>query len=492
MAAANNLAAVDHVVVLMLENRAFDHMLGFLYTADGNISPSGQPYEGLTGTESNPDSSGNEVTVFQITPSTPNAYFMPGADPGEGYMATNNQLYGSDSGPSATGQAATCQGFVKDYAYTLGWEKTQGWSILPGTVVNDIMGMFTPQALPVLSALARGYAVCDHWFASVPTETLANRAFACAATSQGHMDDQTRTFTCPSIFGLLNSHGLGWSIYGYDAEPLTKSSFTDIAQADPTHFGLFKDFQGAAAAGTLPAFTFIEPSWSSTGNSQHPNYDVALGEQLIHDVYESLRSGPGWPQTLLVVTYDEHGGCYDHVPPPWGATPPDNNVGEYGFTFNRFGVRVPAVLISPLIAPGTVYRVPAGSVPLDHTSILKTVEQRWNLAPLTARDAAAPGFGDVLTLTTPRTDDVLAGVVVPVSGSAGPSAGQVSHLEAVREDLAARYTPGERPAPPQGPDPQNPDQLSLDGQNPDGQNPDQHGADQQAPARGKRHRLFRL
>jgi len=448
MAAENSLAAVNHVVVLMLENRSFDHMLGYLYTAQGNVSPTGQPYEGLTGTESNPDTSGNQVTVFPITPSTPNAYFMPGADPGEGYKATNDQLYGSDNGPSTTGETAACAGFVKDYAYTLGWEKTEGWSILPGTVVSDIMGCFTPQALPVLSALAQGYAVCDHWYASVPTETLANRAFACAGTSQGHMDDQTKTFTSPSIFGLLDKYGLGWVIYGYDAEPLTKNTFTDIAQADATHFGLFKDFQGAAAAGTLPAFTFLEPSWTSTGNSQHPNYDVALGEQLIHDVYEALRTSPNWAQTLLVLTYDEHGGCYDHVSPPWGAVPPDNTVGEYGFGFDRFGVRVPTVLVSPLIAPGTVYRVPEGSMPLDHTSVLKTVEQRWNLPSLTARDAAAPGFGDVLTLTTPRTDDVLAGVVVPVSGSAGPSAGRLSHLEAIREVLEILYAPGPRPAPP--------------------------------------------
>jgi phospholipase C len=444
MTAGNNLAAVDHVVVLMLENRSFDHMLGFLYTNEGNVSPSGQPYEGLTGTESNPDSTGHPVKVFPITSSTPNAYFMPGADPGEGYQATNNELYGTDSGPSSTGEPATCQGFVKDFAYTLGQEKKQGWSILPGTVESDIMGMFTPQTLPVLSALARGYAVCDHWYASVPTETLANRAFACAGTSQGHMDDQTKTFTCPSIFGLLDAHGLGWAIYGYDAQPLTKNTFTDIAKADATHFGLFKDFQGAAAAGTLPAYTFLEPSWESTGNSQHPNYDVALGEQLIHDVYEALRSGPGWPKTLLVLTYDEHGGCYDHVPPPWGAAPPDTNVGEYGFTFDRFGVRVPTVLVSPLIAPGTVYRAPAGGAPLDHTSVLKTVEQRWNLPALTARDAAAPGFGDVLVLTTARTDDVLAGVVVPASGAAGPSAGQPSHLETIRQELAARFAPGER------------------------------------------------
>jgi phospholipase C len=445
MMPGSGLSAIEHVVVLMLENRSFDHMLGFLYSDQGNVSPTGQPFEGLTGTESNPDGSGSPVTVFKIDPGTANAYFMPGADPGEGYMATNSQLYGSIATPPS-GQVPTNQGFVKDFAYTLNWQRTSGWSILPGTTASDIMGCFTPEALPVLSALARGYAVCDYWYCSVPTETLPNRAFACAATSQGHMDDKTRTFTSPSIFGLLDSHQLGWAIYGYDAQPLTRSSFTDIASAPASHFGLFSDFTGAAAAGALPPYTFLEPNWSATGNSQHPNYNVALGEQFIHDVYEALRGGPGWAQTLLIITYDEHGGCYDHVPPPFGATPPDNNAGEFGFDFTRFGVRVPAVLVSPLITAGTVFRVPGGSVPFDHTSILKTVEERWNLPPLSARDAVAPGLGDVLSLTTPRTDDVLAGVTVPAAPAAGPSAGQSAHLQEVQADLISRRYPAERRA----------------------------------------------
>jgi len=191
MSNGNGLASVDHVVVLMLENRSFDHMLGFLYP--GNVSPSGQPFDGLTGTESNPGSSGPPVTVFRIEPTTPSAYYMPGADPGEGYMATNDQLYGSNNGPASAGQAAAAQGYVTDFGYTLGWQSKESsrWPIVPGTVEGDIMGCFTPEALPVLSALARGYAVCDRWFAAVPTETLPNRAFACAATSQGHMDDKT-------------------------------------------------------------------------------------------------------------------------------------------------------------------------------------------------------------------------------------------------------------------------------------------------------------
>jgi len=158
-------------------------------------------------------------------------------------------------------------------------------------------------------------------------------------------------------------------------------------------------------------------------------------------VYEALRGGAGWAQTLLVITYDEHGGCYDHVPPPAGATPPDNDAGEFGFDFTRFGVRVPTVLVSPLIAAGTVFRVPDGSVPLDHTSTLKTVEQRWNLPALTARDAAAPGVGDVLSLTTPRTDDVLSGVTVPTASGAGPSAGQPAHLQEVQAELISRRYP---------------------------------------------------
>src|SRR5262249_10085217 len=137
--------------------------------------------------------------------------------------------------------------------------------------------------------------------------------------------------------------------------------------------------------------------------SQHPNYDVAQGDQLIHDVYYTLHASPAWNETLLLITFDEHGGNYDHVPPPTNATAPDGIPGEYdGFDFTRFGVRIPALLISPLIAEGTVFRPASGTI--DHTSVLKTIEQRWSLRPLTARDKAAPSLGDVLTLDQPRTD----------------------------------------------------------------------------------------
>src|ERR1700749_2556856 len=243
----------------MLENRSFDHMLGYLYSDAGNVSPAGQPFDGLTGQETNPDASGTAVPGSPITAAPATAYFMPGADPGEGYLATNQQLYGTDAGPAAAGDAAPCNGYVTDYSYTLGWETTEKWAIVAGTTQQDIMGCFTPAALPVLSALAKGYAVCDQWFSSVPTETLPNRAFVCSGTSQGHMDDKTHTFTAPSIFGLLDKNSLGWAIYGYDATPLTKETFTDISGAAASHFGLFTDFQAGGGPGRRPPLTFLRP-----------------------------------------------------------------------------------------------------------------------------------------------------------------------------------------------------------------------------------------
>ncbi len=434
------LTSVDHVVVLMLENRSFDHMLGYLYHDTANVSGRGDAFEGLTGSETCPGPGDVPVAVYPITPDTPDAYFMPGADPGEGYAATNNQLFGSPNPPTA-GVTASMDGFVTDYTTAIAENHAKGWYVVPGTTPDMIMGCFRPETLPVLSALARGFAVCDHWYASAPTMTMPNRAFVCAATSQGHLDDTTKTFTVPTIFGLLSKHGVAWKIYGYSASPLTKLDFPDTTTAPATCFGKFKDFQTDAATGQLPAYAFLEPSWSSTGNSQHPNYNVALGEQLIADTYRALRDSPTWDSTMLIVTYDEHGGCYDHVPPPWGATPPDDSVGEFGFDFTRYGPRVPTIVVSPLIEAGTVHRVPAGTTPLDHTSILATIEHRWNLPALTKRDTAAPDLAAVLTLPSPRTDDPLANITAPaIRTIPAKLAEQPSHLQQVQAELIAQTT----------------------------------------------------
>jgi phospholipase C len=426
---ANQLDRIDHIVMLMLENRSFDHMLGFLYSDSGNRSPAGHEFDGLAGEEWNPDDLGRQIKVYKIQSTDAHPYLMPGADPGEGFLNTNFQLYSTDDPES--GAAPDNKGFVINFKAAIASDLAKHYrDTLPGTEPSQIMGMYTPDLLPVMSGLAKGFAVCDAWFASVPTMTLPNRAFAVAATSQGHLDDHTKIFTCPSIFGRLSDKGIDWAIFGYNRDPLTRLDYPDTQNADESHFGHFRDFQERASAGTLPAFTFLEPSWDATGNSQHPNYDVAAGEQLIHDVYYTLRNGRNWASTLLIITYDEHGGNYDHVAPPSDAVPPgDGTIGEFGFDFTRFGVRVPAVLVSPLITAGTVYRAAQGRI--DHTSVLKTIHERWGTEPLTRRDQAAASLGDVLTLQTPRSDDPIAGVVVPVSTGDHPNSSSPSKIDRI-------------------------------------------------------------
>jgi phospholipase C len=432
---ANQLGKIQHIVQVMLENRSLDHMLGYLYAASGNVSPAGQPFDGLTGDESNPDNTGRSVAVYPIQADDPNPYLMPGADPGEGFLNTNSQLFSTDD--PAAGATPTNQGFVTNFKAAIASDLAQHYSdTVPGTQPSQIMGMYTPELLPILSGLASGYAVCDRWFASVPTMTIPNRAFAAAATSQGHLDDTPKTYTCPTIFGRLSDKNLDWAIYGYNSDPLTRATFPDTTAAADSHFGQFSDFQQRAAAGTLPVYTFLEPSFDASGNSQHPNYDVSKGEQFLHDIYVALRSNTAaWNSTLLIITYDEHGGNYDHVAPPANATPPgDGTVGEYGFDFTRFGLRVPAVLVSPLIAAGTVFR---GSGSIDHTSVLSTIAARWGTEPLTNRDRNAATLGDVLTLATPRTDDPLSGVLPPVSSTSPPNASKPSKLDKIHAALVA-------------------------------------------------------
>jgi phospholipase C len=427
---ANQFQKIDHIVYLMLENRSFDQMLGFLYSDNGNESAAGHDYDGLTGDEWNPDDLGRQIKVYKIKPTDPHPYLMPGADPSEGFQNTSYQLF-SDDDPAA-GAVPDNKGFVLNFKSAIASDLAKHYKdTLPGTEASQIMGMYTPELLPILSGLAKGYAVCDAWFASAPTMTMPNRAFALAGTSQGHLDDHVKIFTCPSIFGRLSDQNIDWAVFGYNREPLTRHDFPDTQRADESHFGHFRDFQSRAAAGTLPAFSFLEPSWDASGNSQHPNYDVAAGEKLIHDTYYAVRSGKAWASTLLIITYDEHGGNYDHVAPPADATPPgDGTVGEYGFDFTRFGVRVPAVLVSPLIEAGTVFRAAKGKH-IDHTSVLKTIHERWKTEPLTKRDQAAASLADVVTLDKARHDDPLKGVAVPVSNGHHPNSSTPSRLDKV-------------------------------------------------------------
>lgn len=326
------------------------------------------------------------------------------------------------------------------------------------------MGMYSPETLPVLCGLAKGFAVCDRWFASVPTQTFPNRAFAVAGTSLGYTDNSAHglpAFNTPSVFGKLADAGQTWKIYGYSKLPLTANDFPDTVHPGPgckVESG-FKKFQSDATGGQLAAFSYIEPEWATyprrsdppsttqadnqhnfhVENDQHPVSNLAVGEKLIYDVYAALRSNQAvWEKSLLIITYDEHGGNYDHVPPDTGATPPDGIIGASGFDFTRFGVRVPAVIVSPLIPPGTVFRAPAGSPPYDHTSVIATLRARFNLGALGKRDAIAPHLGPVLTLSEPRDDDPLEGVTAPTAADPVLQAGSAPIGEAPSAFLEAK------------------------------------------------------
>ncbi|MCP5113942.1 MAG: phosphoesterase [bacterium] len=449
------LTSVENFVVIMLENRSFDHILGNLYAEEGNVSPLGHPFDGLTGKESNKDNDGNETSVWNLDPADPYAYFTPKADPGEGFANTSAQLYGDPQIVKPTAPPSN-SGFVTNYQFTLSWEPGAGYTIYPGAGPQGIMAMHTPKTLPVLSTLARQYAVCDRWFCSVPSETQPNRSFIHMATSEGLIKNNWNyQFTSKSIFGALSEGNRNWMIYSYGHKGLSMTRFDikDILSAPDSNFGVFPEFVEAAKNGKLANYTFLEPAWGLHGNSMHPNYNVARGEQYLKEIYQAVVNSPQWDKTMLIITFDEHGGCYDHVAPPANAAPPDKHKATNGFDFTRFGVRVPTVLVSPLIQAGTVFRVPepdnyqpgtgenpaAEPTPFDHTSILRTVERRFGLAPLTRRDAAAPDLAGVLTLDQPRTDNVLADVTPPTATLPTPTAEHVGVLQKALVTRATEY-----------------------------------------------------
>ncbi len=315
---------------------------------------------------------------------------IPSPDPGELWTDINQQIFGTAQPPP--GAAPTMQGFVRNYLAQVPAPATPA----------AVMHYFTPEQVPVISTLAREFAVCDCWHAAAPCQTWPNRFFVHTATANGHENNAPSHFPylMPTIFDRLSEAGQDWKIYFHDApQALTLTRLWEHIDG----FRLYDEFREDAANGTLPAYSFIEPRYFpdlSLPNDEHPPHVVTLGEQLIADIYNALRSGPGWAKTLLIVTYDEHGGCYDHVAPP--AAIPPGPVATTPFAFDRYGVRVPAVLVSPYIAPGTVLRAPAGGPPFDHTSIIATLRRRFALgAPLSLRDQAAPDLAGVLTLATP-------------------------------------------------------------------------------------------
>ncbi|HJU55480.1 MAG TPA: alkaline phosphatase family protein [Pyrinomonadaceae bacterium] len=426
------LNRINHIVVLMMENRSFDNVLGWLY--DPANVPRGQSFEGVSGKKlCNPLPGGGEACVGKGTVMTD-----PFPDPNEPYDQVYAQMFNQNPPPTPipnTTDVPNMQGFVINYADAINLAYTGKIGIQPPPEPGIIMNCFTPETLPVINGLAQAYAVCDHWFSSVPTQTFPNRSFVHAATSSGYVYNSWKTGQhlwdvgmlinkTQTIYNLLEEKGVSWKIY--HGGPLLLCNAL-LIQEELWKFGLFgvrfspmaQFLEDAKQPGGLPAYSFIEPNMMCSKkygpeNDMHPAYaitdtgaptNVLYGELLIHTVYQALRCSPNWESTLFIITFDEHGGCYDHVP-PGGATPPDDKIiapdqpGGSGFLFNRYGVRVPAVLVSPLIEQGTVC-----NTVFDHTSIIKTVSNRWlDGQNLTNRDLNATDVSEVLTLSEPRTD----------------------------------------------------------------------------------------
>ncbi len=393
---------IRHVVVLMLENRSFDCMLGMLY-------PKSAGFDGLSGDETNtwhkPGAAPQAIRVWNDPTVTARALCIPDPDPGELFTDINMQINGLTETGALSPGPPLMSGFVDNYM------RQPATSTAPDPY--SIMHYFTPAQVPVISALARAFAVCDRWHASAPCQTWPNRFFAHAATADGYVNNSPSHFPylMDTVFNRLDGVGQSWRVYFHDVpQSATLSKLWPEARA---HFRPFDiDFAHDAATDALPAYSFIEPRYfadlltRTMPSDEHPPHNVAYGEALIATVYNAVRAGPGWSRTLLVITFDEHGGCYDHVVPP-PATPPGGPTPD-GFNFDVFGVRVPAVIVSPYVRQGSVLR-PPGATPFDHTSIIATLRKLHGFQPLTARDAAAP---DLLSALDPEPANPGPGSVV--------------------------------------------------------------------------------
>jgi len=388
------LQNLKHVVVLMMENRSFDHLLGGLKAQDPRI-------DGLTGAETNPDVNGVPVAVQPLA----KYQGQLDPDPNHHFPAVDFQMFAGDM---SNGRVPTMQGFVRSY-----YEERRDVAHS-----GKILYYFKPDKLPVITTLAAEFAVFNRWFSSIPGPTLCNRAFAHYGTSFGHVGTDI-FYPNPvyrSIYQRLEAAGRTAKIYYFDQKSSTME-IVNLLQHQPQFFGTFDQFLTDCAAARLPDYAFVEPNYSDhdgpggatlLASDQHPDHHVLEGERFIAAVYNAIRDNPAlWASTALLVTYDEHGGIYDHVPPPsctpdgFVAQPAATGTGQ-PFHFDRLGVRVPAVLVSPWIPKGTV----VDGRDFEHASIPATVTS-WLIPTYTMRserEKVAETFLDLLTLPAARAD----------------------------------------------------------------------------------------
>lgn len=386
----------QHLLVLLLENRSFDHMLGFLDHPDDSFT-------GLTGEEKNYLDPTKEATRVSST-----ADYTLAPDPGHSHASVMYQL--TDKTRPRPPYKVKNSGFLRDFE-RMAREKGHGEGR-----GSDIMRCQDPSMIPVLSTLAREFAVLDHWFCSVPGETWPNRNFAVAATSNGEVNIDIRFYHDPTIFEQLEEYDRTWAIY-HDGIAQVMAFPRLWSRNRRKNFKSIERLLLDIAENRLPNFAFIEPDhFGNDSTSQHPSNNQESGgdflraERLICKIYEELvKNQAVWERAAFLITYDEHGGLYDHVPPPDDERfrlRKQFRDDQYRFSFDLLGPRVPAVLISPFITQGTVdHQV------YEHSSVIRTAQAMFipDAPPLSddSRDAVAQTFHHNLRLDAPRSPDLV-------------------------------------------------------------------------------------
>ncbi len=409
----NDEMPFDHIVVVMMENHSFDNVLGAL-ARSGQASADGLTFDQSgEATNSNPGTHGTPAQVGSF----PLASTAQGTKVSQTWDATHQQINGG-----------RMDGFVRSAG-----------SIEP-------MGYYPPEVLPFAYSLARTFTVANRWFCSAPCQTIPNRRFLLAGTAYGSIATDVATLLSGSppggtIFDRLAAHTVSWRNYFTDLPGTVV--IPSIIERHPTHLRTIDVFFDDCAAGTLPSVSFVDPEagllsfaagelarlplletaaekLEKRGGSEEDPQDLYYGEAWAHRVVEAILDSPAWPRTLLIYIYDEHGGYYDHVPPP-AAIPPDLIPPRLRPTdlpggYDIYGPRVPAVVVSPYSRPNAVT-----DVVHDHTSVLATIEAKWNLPALTRRDANAATVMDFLDPSRPAFLEPPTIQGPSVNGPSGPS-----------------------------------------------------------------------
>ena len=393
--ATGGIGNINHIVVLMQENRSAD-------TYFGQLNGEGQPAYEAEPTTGNPNPlvSGGTIVPFH--------------------------------------KASLCETADLNHSWNGEHQAVDGGAMDGFTAANDIssanadttdptgsrtMGYYDQSDLPFYYSLYNTFATDDRYFASVLSQTYPNRFYALAGTSFGHIRNDAPPaggWTQKSIFDLLGAANISWKIY-YAQFPF--GSFFSYVQQHMDHVAPISQYYADATAGTLPSVSFVDPIFvgaPNTESDEHPSSDVQVGQNFSYGVYQALRNGPNWTDSAMFLTYDENGGFYDHVAPPSAVAPdaiaPMLQPGDTPASFNQYGIRVPVAVISPYAKPHYVSHVVD-----DHTSILRFIETRYGLPSLTARDAAADPMLDMFDFSTPALLNAPAFGAPPVTPCTAPT-----------------------------------------------------------------------